>query len=34
MDNTDMNLSYRKKMAKVYIASTLMEAAGLPRDIY
>jgi 4-hydroxybenzoyl-CoA reductase subunit beta len=29
MDNTDMNLSYRKKMARVYIAGALSEAAGL-----
>jgi 4-hydroxybenzoyl-CoA reductase subunit beta len=29
MDNTDMNLSYRKKMARVYIAGALTEAAGL-----
>ena len=29
MDNTDMNLSYRKKMARVYIAGALSEAAGV-----
>jgi CO/xanthine dehydrogenase FAD-binding subunit len=29
MDNTDMNLGYRKKMARVYIAGALSEAAGL-----
>lgn len=29
MDNTDMNLSYRKKMARVYIAGALAEAIGL-----
>lgn len=29
MDNTDMNLSYRKKLARVYIARALSEAAGL-----
>ncbi|HEX6383395.1 MAG TPA: xanthine dehydrogenase family protein subunit M [Anaerolineae bacterium] len=32
MDNTDMNLSYRKKMARVYIARALSEAAGLSVD--
>jgi 4-hydroxybenzoyl-CoA reductase subunit beta len=30
MDNTDMALSFRKKMARVYIAGALAEAAGLP----
>ncbi len=30
LDNTDMALSYRKKMAHVYIAGALSEAAGLP----
>ncbi|MGH2593924.1 MAG: FAD binding domain-containing protein [Anaerolineae bacterium] len=30
LDNTDMALSYRKKMAKVYVAGALSEAAGLP----
>ncbi len=29
MDNTDMALSYRKKMARVYIAGALKEAAGI-----
>jgi len=29
LDNTDMPLSYRKKMARVYIAGALAEAAGL-----
>ena len=29
LDNTDMHLSYRKKMAKKYIAGALSEAAGL-----
>lgn len=29
LDNTDMALSYRKKMARVYIAGALSEAAGL-----
>ena len=31
LDNTDMALSYRKKMAKVYVARALSEAAGLER---
>ncbi len=30
LDNTDMALSYRKKMARVYTARALAEAAGLP----
>jgi 4-hydroxybenzoyl-CoA reductase subunit beta len=29
LDNTDMALSYRKKMARVYIAGALLEAAGI-----
>lgn len=29
LDNTDMALSYRKKVARVYVARTLAEAAGL-----
>jgi len=29
VDNTDMSLSYRKKMARVYITGALKEAAGL-----
>lgn len=29
MDNTDMALSYRKKMVRVYVAGALAEAAGL-----
>jgi len=29
LDNTDMSLSYRKKMASVYVARALYEAAGL-----
>ncbi len=29
LDNTDMALGYRKKMAKVYVARALSEAAGL-----
>lgn len=29
LDNTDMALGYRKKMAKVYVARALVEAAGL-----
>lgn len=29
MDNTDMGLSYRKKMARVYVAGALRETAGL-----
>jgi len=31
LDNTDMALSYRKKMARVYVARALAEAAGLDR---
>ncbi len=30
MDNTDMALGYRKKMAHVFVRRALMEAAGLP----
>ena len=30
LDNTDMALGYRKKMAKVYVARALSEAVGLP----
>lgn len=33
LDNTDMHLSYRKKMAKKYIAGALSEAAGLETPI-
>jgi CO/xanthine dehydrogenase FAD-binding subunit len=29
LDNTDMLLSYRKKMAPVYVARALRQAAGL-----
>jgi len=29
LDNTDMALSYRKKMAQVYVARALAEAAGI-----
>jgi 4-hydroxybenzoyl-CoA reductase subunit beta len=29
LDNTDMALGYRKKMARVYIAGALLEAAGI-----
>ncbi len=28
MDNTDMNLSYRKKMVSVFVSYALMEASG------
>ena len=28
LDNTDMGLSYRKKMARVYVGRALAEAAG------
>jgi 4-hydroxybenzoyl-CoA reductase subunit beta len=28
LDNTDMGLSFRKKMARVYVARALAEAAG------
>jgi len=31
LDNTDMALSYRKKMARVYVAGALAEAVGLDR---
>jgi len=30
LDNTDMALGYRKKMARVYVARALTEAVGLP----
>jgi len=30
LDNTDMLLSYRKKMAPVYVARALRQVAGLP----
>ncbi len=30
LDNTDMALSYRNKMSKVYVAGALSEAAGIP----
>lgn len=33
LDNTDMTLSYRKKMARVYIARALSEAAGLTEGV-
>jgi 4-hydroxybenzoyl-CoA reductase subunit beta len=33
LDNTDMTLSYRKKMARVYVARALSEAAGLAGKI-
>jgi 4-hydroxybenzoyl-CoA reductase subunit beta len=32
LDNTDMALSYRKKVARVYIARALAEAAGLTKE--
>jgi CO/xanthine dehydrogenase FAD-binding subunit len=33
LDNTDMHLSYRKKMARVYIAGALSQAAGLETPV-
>ncbi|HET7090500.1 MAG TPA: 4-hydroxybenzoyl-CoA reductase, partial [Anaerolineae bacterium] len=30
LDNTDMALGYRKKLARVYVARALTEAVGLP----
>ncbi|MBI3763882.1 MAG: hypothetical protein HY260_18720, partial [Chloroflexi bacterium] len=32
LDNTDMALSYRKKMVVVYVARALRQAAGLKND--
>ncbi len=32
LDNTDMALSYRNKMSRVYVARAISEAAGLPTE--
>ncbi len=32
LDNTDLTLSYRKQMTRVYVARALRELAGLPAD--
>jgi 4-hydroxybenzoyl-CoA reductase subunit beta len=34
LDNTDMALSYRNKMSRMYVAGALSEAAGTPFNIY
>ncbi|HEX6306450.1 MAG TPA: xanthine dehydrogenase family protein subunit M [Anaerolineales bacterium] len=34
LDNTDMALSYRNKMSRIYVAGALSEAAGIPFSVY
>jgi len=33
LDNADLTIGYRKKMARVYVERALREVAGLPVDV-